>query len=109
MKTKQFILAGCAIMALGIGAAQAGPCDTGGKSTNLRDAGAGPTQGNTGQTTGAGSANTSQHPPTDTMNRATGDVATSSQDAQKQMQGQPTAAQQAQGAKPSGQTADRGC
>jgi hypothetical protein len=52
---------------------------------------------NTGQTTGVGSANTNQHPPTDTMNRGTGDVSTSSQDEQKQMQGQPTAAQQAQG------------
>ena len=108
MKTKQLILAGCALMALSVGAAQAGPCDTGGRSTNLRDAGAGPTPGNTGQATGTGSANTNQHPPTDTMNRATGDVATSSQDAQKQMQGQPTAAQQAQGAKPSA-TADQGC
>jgi hypothetical protein len=39
------------------------------------------------------------------MNRAAGDVATSSQDAQKQMQAQPTAAQQAQGAK----TNDQGC
>lgn len=43
------------------------------------------------------------------MNRATGDVATSSQDAQNQMQGQPTAAQQAEGAKSTGQTADNGC
>jgi hypothetical protein len=43
------------------------------------------------------------------MNRATDDVATSSQDAQKQMQGQPTAAQQAQGAKSAGETADKGC
>jgi hypothetical protein len=110
MKTKQLILAGCALMALSVGAAQAGPCDTGGKSTNLRDAGAGPTPGNPGQTTGTStsSANTNQHPPTDTMNRATGDVATSSRDAQKQMQGQPTATQQAQGAKPTA-TADQGC
>jgi hypothetical protein len=99
MKAKQLILAGCAILALGIGTAQAGPCDTDGKSTNLRDAGAGPSPGNTGQTTGTGAASTNQHPPTGTMNRATGDVATSSQDAQKQMQGQPTAAQQAQGTK----------
>jgi hypothetical protein len=106
MKRKRFILAGCAVLALSVGAAQAGPCDTGGKSTNLRDAGAGPTPRNTGQTTGLSSANTDQHPPTDTMNRATGNVAASSQDAQKQMQGQPTAAQQAQGAKP---TADQGC
>jgi hypothetical protein len=34
------------------------------------------------------------------MNRASGDVAASSQDTQRQMQGQPTAAQQAEGAKP---------
>jgi hypothetical protein len=39
----------------------------------------------------------------------TGEKAASSQDAQKQMQGQPTAAQEAQGAKPSVQTADQGC
>jgi hypothetical protein len=38
-----------------------------------------------------------------------GDIATSSQDAQKQMQGQPTAAQQAEGAKPSAQKADNDC
>ena len=69
-----------------------------------------------------------------TMNRAGGDVAASSQDTQRQMQGQPTAAQQAEGAKPGspmnsqeaqrqmhaqpsvaeqpkgeGQTADKGC
>jgi len=43
------------------------------------------------------------------MNRATGDTAASSQDAQRQMQGQPTAAQQAQGAKTSEKTADQGC
>jgi hypothetical protein len=42
-----------------------------------------------------------EHPPANTMNRATGDVATSSQDAQRQMQGRPTAAQQAEGAEPS--------
>jgi hypothetical protein len=39
------------------------------------------------------------------MNRATGDVATSSPDAQRQMQGKPTAAQEAQGSK----VADEGC
>jgi len=33
------------------------------------------------------------------MNRTTGDVAASSQDTQRQMQGEPTAAQQAEGAK----------
>ncbi len=41
------------------------------------------------------------------MNRRAGDVATSSQDVQKQMQGQPTAVQQAQGAEPSAQAADK--
>jgi hypothetical protein len=107
MNMKQLILAGCAVLALSVGTAQAGPCDTVGKSAK-QDAGAGPTSGNTGQTTTTGSA-ASQQPPTSTMNRATGGGPTSSEDAQKQMQGQPTAAQQAQGAKPSGQSADQGC
>ena len=105
MITKQLILASCAIMVLSVGAANAGPCNTKGK-----DAGSGPTPGYTGQTTGTGSADTRTHPPTDTMNRMTGQKAASSQDAQRQQQGQPTAAQQAQGAKPTGtQTADQGC
>ena len=101
---KQLILAGCAVMILSVGIAQAGPCNTGGK-----DAGSGPTPGYTGQTTGTASAKTDQHPPTETMNRVAGEKATSSQDAQRQQQGQPTAAQQAQGAKPSTQMADQGC
>jgi hypothetical protein len=102
---KQLILAGCAVMILSVGAAQAGPCDSRGK-----DAGSGPTPGYTGQTIGTGSADTKEHPPTDTMNRVAGEKATSSQDAQRQQQGQPTAAQQAQGAKPTQtQTADQGC
>ena len=108
MNTKQLILASCAVLALSVGAAQAGPCNTAGKSAQ-RDAGAGPTPGNTGQTTTTGSATAGQQPPTTTMNRATGGGAASSEDAQKQMQGQPTAAQQAQGAKASGQAADQGC
>ncbi|MEA2836018.1 MAG: hypothetical protein QOD89_568 [Bradyrhizobium sp.] len=106
MNAKQLILAGCAVMALGIGTAQAGPCDTAGKSASTQDAGSGPTPGNTGQTTGtATGTSATQHAANSTMNRATGDVATSSQDAQRQMQAQPTAAQQAQGAK----TNDKGC
>jgi hypothetical protein len=108
MNTKRFILAGCVTIILSAGTAQAGPCDTAGKAASAKDAGSGPTVGNTGQTTGA-SKDVSEHPPTRTMNRAAGDVATSSQDAQKQMQGQPTAAQQAQGVEPSAQTADKGC
>jgi hypothetical protein len=43
------------------------------------------------------------------MNRAAGNKAMSAQDAQRQQQGQPTAAQQAQGAKPSEKLADQGC
>jgi hypothetical protein len=106
MNTKQLILAGCAVMALSVGTAQAGPCDMTGKSASTQDAGSGPTPGNTGQTTGtATGTSTNQHPANSTMNRAAGDVATSSQDTQKQMQAQPTAAQQAQGAKPT----DQGC
>ena len=109
MITKQLIFAGCAALILSVGVAQAGPCNTDGKSAKMQDAGAGPTPGNTGQTSGTATSATNEHPPTSTMNRATGDVATSSQDAQKQMQGQPTAAQQAQGAQPSPKMADQGC
>jgi hypothetical protein len=43
------------------------------------------------------------------MNNVAGDKAMSSQDAQRQQQGQPTAAQQAQGAKPNENMADQGC
>jgi hypothetical protein len=107
MIKKQLVLAGCAAIGLSVAAAHAGPCNTGGKSA--QDAGAGPTPGYTGQTIGStGSAN-AEHPPTSTMNRTTGDVAASSEDAQKQMQGQPTAAQQGQGAEPSTKMADQDC
>jgi hypothetical protein len=107
MITKQLVLAGCTAVLLSVATAHAGPCNTSGKSA--QDAGAGPTPGNTGQTVGiTGSAN-AEHPPTSAMNRATGAAAASSQDAQKQMQGQPTATQQAQGAQPSAKMADQGC
>jgi hypothetical protein len=105
MITKGLILASCAVFALSAGAALAGPCDTG---RAAKDAGSGPTVGSTAPNTHA-STGTDQHPPTGRMNRAADDTATSSQDAQKQMQGQPTAAQQAGGAKPSAQTADKDC
>jgi hypothetical protein len=59
MITKQVVLAGFAAIVFGVGAAHAGPCNTGGK-----DAGSGPTPGYTGQTTtGTSSAKTDQHPP----------------------------------------------
>jgi hypothetical protein len=90
-------------MVLSAGGAYAGPCNTGGK-----DAGSGPTPGATGKTT-TGSADTKEHPPTDTMNRVAGNRAMSAQDTQRQQQGEPTAAQQAQGAKPSTNMADQGC
>src|SRR5690349_22780764 len=97
MNAKRFILATCATLILGVGSAMAGPCDTSGRAANLKDAGSGPASTGSGQTTGM-AADTKEHPPTETMNRATGDVAASSQDTQRQMQGEPTAAQQAQGA-----------
>jgi hypothetical protein len=103
MNTKQLVLAGCAVMILSFGSAQAGPCNTDGK-----DAGSGPTPGATGQSITTGSAEKA-HPPTETMNNVAGSKAMSSQDAQQQQQGQPTAAQQAQGAKPSEKMADQGC
>lgn len=85
-----------ALLGLAVTAAQAGPCNTA-----QRDAGSGNVPGYTGETTGMASANDKQHPPTQTMNKAADNTAASSQDAQRQTQGQPTAAQQAQGAKTS--------
>jgi hypothetical protein len=104
MNTKQLVLVSCAAMVLSVCSANAGPC-----STTGRDAGTGPTPGDTGQTLTTGSARDREHPPTETMNRVAGDKAMSSQDTQAQMQGQPTAAQQAQGAVPSAKIADQGC
>jgi hypothetical protein len=99
MNTKRIILAGCSVVVLSVGTAMAGPCDNGGRAANLKDAGSGPASVGSSQTT-TGMAAEKEHPPTSTMNRASGDVAASSQDVQRQMQGQPTAAQEAQGAKP---------
>jgi len=102
MVTRQLILASCAAMVLSVATANAGPC-------NSKDAGSGPTPGYTEQTVTTGSANKGEHPPTQTMNRVAGDKATSSQDTQRQQQGQPTAAQQAEGAQPSANASDQGC
>ena len=100
MKTGNVLLASCVAIIFSAGIAQAGPCNTANK-----DAGSGPTPGHTAQTTGTAPSRSEEHPPTSTMNKASGDVATSSTDAQRQMQGQPTAAQAAQGAK----AKDDGC
>ena len=108
MKMKQLILAGCSILVLSSGAASAGPCDTG-RAASLKDAGSGPAKTGDSQTTGMAGNNTGQHPPTGTMNKSTGDVAASSQDTQRQMQGEPTAAQQADGAKAGSKAADKDC
>ena len=108
MDIKRLILTGCSVVVLSAGTALAGPCDTTGRTANLKDAGSGPTSQSTSQTVGVGN-DSKDHPPTSTMNRTTGDVAASSQDAQKQTQGQPTAAQQGQGANPSVKTTDKDC
>ena len=107
MKIKQLMIAGCSILVLSTGAALAGPCDTS-RAASLKDAGSGPARTGDSQTTGM-AGNTGQHPPTGTMNQRTGDVAASSQDAQRQMQGDPTAAQQAEGAKADSKIADKDC
>jgi hypothetical protein len=104
MNMKQLILAGCSALVLSAGSAFAGPCDTAGDTTgraaNLKDAGSGPASRGSGQTTTGMASDSKEHPPTSTMNQQSDNVAASSQDAQRQMQGQPTAAEQAQGAKP---------
>lgn len=84
---KQLILAVCAATLLS-NSAYAGPC-----STRDKDAGSGPTPGYTGRTIGMASPDTREHGPTETMNCAAGDKATSSQGTQRQQQGEPTAAQ----------------
>ena len=90
-----------AILAFSASSANAGPCDTA-----SRDAGSGNVPGYTGQTTGSTAADSKEHPPTTAMNKASERAATSSEDAQRQMQGQPTAAEQSQQtqAAPSGQS-----
>jgi hypothetical protein len=99
MKPRAIFLASATLI-LATSLAQAGPCNTANK-----DAGSGPTPGHTAQTTGTANMR-GEHPPTDTMNKASSDVAASSQDAQRQMQGQPTASQEAQGAKPKAENND---
>ena len=88
-----------ALLAFGASAANAGPCNT-----TSRDAGSGNVPGYTGQTVGS-TGTDQQHPPTSAMNKAAENTATSSEDTRRQMQGQPTAADQSQQTKaaPSGQ------
>jgi hypothetical protein len=95
------IMLSSAVLALSVGAAYAGPCNTANQ-----DAGSGKVPGYTGQTTGSA---TKEHPPTASMNKAAENTATSSQDTQRQMQGAPTQAQQAESGKTSGSAKDQGC
>ena len=98
MKVRSVLFTSCAALLLSTGFSLAGSCNT----TADKDAGSGPTPGASAQsTTGTASANSrsGEHPPTATMNQASGNTAASSQDAQRQMRGRPTAAQEAQGAK----------
>ena len=95
MKVRHILFASCTAMLLS-SAAFAGPCTTANK-----DAGSGPTPGAQAQTstTGTARSRTETHAATSEMNKASDNVATSSQDAQRQTRGQPTAGQEAQGAK----------
>jgi hypothetical protein len=92
--------AGLAIWAM---PAAAGPCtdqiNAMAKALTAKDAGSGPTSGMTSSRTETPQA---EHPPTSRMNQAAGQSAGSPQDVQRQTQGQPTAAEQAQGARPHG-------
>lgn len=91
-----------AILTVSSTIALAGPCNTAN-----RDAGSGPvTTGQATGTTGPASSNASEHPPTSAMNKASENTATSSQDTQRQMQGQPTAAEQS---KTAAGTTDKDC
>jgi hypothetical protein len=93
-----------AALAFSATSAYAGPCNTA-----SRDAGSGNVPGYTGQTTGSTATDSTQHPPTSAMSKASEHTATSSEDAQRQMQSQPTAAEQSTATKPapSAQQPDR--
>jgi hypothetical protein len=93
-----------AVLAFSASSVYAGPCNTA-----SRDAGSGNVPGYTGQTTGSTATGSQQHPPTSSMSKASEHTATSSEDAQRQMQSQPTAAEQSTTTKPapSGQAPDR--
>lgn len=107
MNMKRSILAACSILVLGVGTAVAGPCNTG-NAANDKDAGSGSVTVGQAQPHNS-TGNATQHPPTSTMNRASDGTPASSEDAQRQMQSQPTAAERAEGARPTAQSADKGC
>jgi hypothetical protein len=103
MKSITFLFGACALLVLPVGAAAAGPCtteiDSLSKLMAARDAGAGPTAGAAGTTSG-------QHPPTAAMGAADPSTAASSTAAQSaRPQHPPTAAmnEATQGGGPSAQ------
>jgi hypothetical protein len=90
MKIITWLLAACAVVALPLGTAAAGPCtaeiENLTKLLSSRDAGSGPTAGPTGTTTG-------QHPPTSAMGAADSSTAASAAAAESgKPQHPPTAA-----------------
>jgi hypothetical protein len=84
-----------AVLAFSASSVYAGPCNT-----VSHDAGSGNVPGYTGQTTGSAAVDSKQHPPTSSLGKASEHTATSSEDAQRQMQSQPTAAEQSTATKP---------
>ena len=88
MTTNRLMILG-AVLAFSTTSVYAGPCNTA-----SRDAGSGNVPGHTEQTTGSTPTDSKQHPPTSSMSKASEHTATSSEDAQRQMQSQPTAAEQ---------------
>ncbi|WP_234683764.1 hypothetical protein [Bradyrhizobium monzae] len=93
-----------AVLAFSTSSLYAAPCNMA-----SRDAGSGNVPGFTGQTTGSAATDSKEHPPASAMNKASENVATSSQDAQRQMQNESTAAEQSKKIEPapSSQSPDR--
>ncbi|WP_265441104.1 hypothetical protein [Bradyrhizobium sp. SEMIA] len=88
-----------AVLVFGTNSVNAGPCNTA-----SRDAGSGNVPGYTGQTIGSTASDAKEHPPTSSMGKASEHTATSSEDAQRQMQSQPTAAEQSTATQPAPST-----
>jgi hypothetical protein len=124
MRQAALLLAGCALCVMPASVAGAGPCTTEiqalTKTLSATDAGSGSTgqtraaernepSGTTGTagTTGTGSARTGEkeHPPTAIMNKEADHSAASPGDVRRQTEGQPTAAEQAEGARTTGSNA----
>ncbi len=97
MKATIFILTTTAFFISGVSSAISGPCtaeiDSVAKRLSAKDAGSGPTVGAASRAQGQTGAS-GQHPPTAVMGQETQGKAASPEDVRRQIQGQPTAAQQ---------------